>query len=93
MDKTYCKMLSVVAALWGMVCADVVAAPDEKPVMTWIDSTYIKVEMPLCAGGVEVKSDYRIIVTPRLVGEDGNETVLPAVEFAGKRNRKYNEAK
>lgn len=27
MDKTYCKMLSVVAALWGMVCADVVAAP------------------------------------------------------------------
>lgn len=91
MDKTYCKMLSVVAALWGMVCADVVAAPDEKPVMTWIDSTYIKVEMPLCAGGVEVKSDYRIIVTPRLVGEDGNETVLPAVEFAGKRNRKYND--
>ena len=91
MDKTYCKMLSVVAALWGMVCADVVAVFDKKPVMTWIDSTYIKVEMPLCADGVEVKSDYRIIVTPRLVGEDGNETVLPAVEFAGKRNRKYND--
>lgn len=57
--------------------------------MVWQDSTLLTVSFPLSTGDVHVRSDYRLIVTPRLCGADGQSISLNAVEFAGKRNQKY----
>lgn len=55
--------------------------------LEWQDSTRLNLRFPLSAGDVRVKSDYRLVVTPRLVGADGNSLELEPVSFAGHRNR------
>lgn len=65
-----------------------IAAPEN--VVEWRDSSAIRLKFDVAAGG-EVRSDYRIVATPVVKGDDGNALVLPSVEFAGKRNRKYAE--
>ena len=57
----------------------------------WHDSTRLALRFPLSAGDVPVKSDYRLVVTPCLVGADGQTIELNPVEFAGKRNRRAND--
>ncbi len=69
--------------------AGVAAAATDTVGLTWQDSTYLRAVFPVTAGG-EVKSDFRIIAVPSLVSE-GDTLQLSSVEFAGKRNRKYND--
>ena len=59
--------------------------------LTWTDSTSIEVRLELSAGDASIKGNRRLIVTPRIVGQDGNQVALPQVEFAGRQNRKYND--
>ena len=69
--------------------AGVAAAATDTVGLIWQDSTYLRAVFPVTAGG-EVKSDFRIIAVPSLVSE-GDTLQLSSVEFAGKRNRKYND--
>ena len=59
--------------------------------LTWTDSTSIEVRLTLTAGEADIKGNRRLVVTPRIVGQDGGERVLPQVEFAGRQNRKFND--
>lgn len=57
--------------------------------LSWQDSTQLKVAFSVAAGDVEITSDDRLILTPRLTTKAGDTLMLPPVELAGKRNRRY----
>ena len=57
--------------------------------MEWTDSTKLALDFMLTPGDVEVKTNYRLIMTPRIVGENGDTLSLPDVEFAGAEARRY----
>lgn len=63
--------------------------PTGEPVLSWQDSTQLKVAFSVAAGDVEITSDDRLILTPRLTTKAGDTLTLPPVELAGKRNRRY----
>ena len=63
--------------------------PTGEPVLSWQDSTQLKVAFSVAAGDVEITSDDRLIVTPRLTTKAGDTLTLPPVELAGKRNRRF----
>ena len=63
--------------------------PTGEPVLSWQDSTQLKVAFSVAAGGVDITSDDRLILTPRLTTKAGDTLTLPPVELAGKRNRRY----
>ncbi len=85
------KHIIVMVAAAGCA-AGASAAPADSVKMEWQDSTYLHVSVPVTAGEGKVKSDFRVMVTPAIVsGEDTLQ--LRMVEFAGKRNRKYNDRK
>lgn len=63
--------------------------PTGEPVLSWQDSTQLKVAFSVAAGDVEITSDDRLILTPRLTAKSGDTLTLPPVELAGKRNRRY----
>lgn len=69
------------------LCAAPLAAPADSVRLEWQDSTRLNLRFPLSAGDVRVKSDYRLVLTPRLVGADGSSLELEPVAFAGRRNR------
>lgn len=73
------------AAAWA------VPGPVDGPALQWNDSTSISVHLTLTAGGAEFRGNRRLVVTPSIVGQDGNSRALPQVEFAGRQNRKYND--
>lgn len=73
------------------VSANADVMPADSLYFSWTDSTMLTVRMPLDAGGQEIRRNTRLIVTPVIAGEDGNSKTLPAVEFATRRNRKYND--
>ena len=60
--------------------------PTGEPVLSWQDSTQLKVAFSV---DVEITSDDRLILTPRLTTKAGDTLTLPPVELAGKRNRRY----
>lgn len=82
-------LLMVAAIVSHSAAATVV--PADSLYMRWTDSTSLTVQLSLDAGDEDIRRNTRLIVTPRIVGEDGNSKVLPAVEFATRRNRKYND--
>ena len=63
--------------------------PTGEPVLSWQDSTQLKVAFSVAAGDVDITSDDRLILTPRLTTKAGDTLTLPPVELAGKRNRRY----
>ena len=63
--------------------------PTGEPVLSWQDSTQLKVAFSVAAGDVEITSDDRLILTPRLTTKAGDTLALPPVELAGRRNRRY----
>lgn len=77
----------------GLMAAGTSAAvvPTDSLYLRWTDSTLLTVSVPIDANGVEIRRNTRLIVTPVITGEDGNSKTLPAVEFATRRNRKYND--
>lgn len=83
------------AAAMTLAAAAVAYAAVPGPVggraLTWTDSTSIEVRLTLTAGEADIKGNRRLVVTPRIVGQDGGERVLPQVEFAGRQNRKFND--
>lgn len=88
------KNLRYIWAVLTFCCASSVVYPSattrpDSVRLVWQDSTALTVSFPLSTGDVRVRSDYRLIVTPRLCGADGQSLSLNAVEFAGKRNQKY----
>ena len=73
---------------------DALSRPDngllsDEVIMEWQDSTRLKVAFPLTAGDVYLTTDDRLVVTPVVCSASGQEMALPAVEFAGKRNKRY----
>lgn len=66
-------------------------AAEASEAIQWQDSTVLRLKFDVTAGTEQLKSDYRIIVTPRVEDDKGNAIELGQVEFAGKRNRKYND--
>ena len=59
--------------------------PTGEPVLSWQDSTQLKVAFSVAAGDVEITSDDRLILTPRLTTKAGDTLALPPVELAGRR--------
>lgn len=57
--------------------------PTGEPVLSWQDSTQLKVAFSVAAGDVEITSDDRLILTPRLTTKAGDTLTLPPVELAG----------
>ena len=68
-----------------------VALPTDSLSIVWQDSTQLHISFPLSAGDTHPGSDYRLFVTPRLCSASGDTLSLGTVEFAGTRNRKYND--
>lgn len=67
------------------------AIPVDSAAIKWNGSDSLTVSFPLTSEGVEIRRNTRLIVTPRLSDGEGNEIMLPQVEFATRRNRKYND--
>lgn len=67
------------------------ALPTDSIRIVWQDSTQLHISFPLNAGDARPGSDYRLFVTPRLCSASGDTLSLGTVEFAGTRNRKYND--
>lgn len=55
----------------------------------WSDSTRLVLGFKIHAGDATIKSNYRLIAMPRIVGEEGQTLDMPPVEFSGKKARKY----
>lgn len=55
--------------------------PTGEPVLSWQDSTQLKVAFSVAAGDVEITSDDRLILTPRLTTKAGDTLTLPPVEL------------
>ena len=51
--------------------------PTGEPVLSWQDSTQLKVAFSVAAGDVEITSDDRLILTPRLTTKAGDTLTLP----------------
>ena len=51
--------------------------PTGEPVLSWQDSTQLKVAFSVAAGDVEITSDDRLILTPRLTTKVGDTLTLP----------------
>lgn len=79
----------VVAAVAAPLMAD--GLPSDSVRVKWTEDKTLNINMTLDAGGYVPKRNTRVIVTPVLTGEDGNSKTLPAVEFATRRNRRYND--
>lgn len=65
------------------------ALPVDSVTLAWHDSTALHLQFTVLAGQ-ELKSDYRVIATPVLQGDSG-AVYFETIEFAGKRNKKYND--
>lgn len=65
--------------------------PVDSVAIKWNGSDSLTVSFPLTSESVEIRRNTRLIVTPRLSDGEGNEIMLPQVEFATRRNRKYND--
>ena len=82
---------------WGQrpcACLPVRCRPNrwcrrENPCCRGRTSTQLKVAFSVAAGDVEITSDDRLILTPRLTTKAGDTLTLPPVELAGERNRRY----
>lgn len=85
------KLAMFMTAGFVTASANAEVIPADSLYLRWTDSTSLTVSMPLDADGQEIRRNTRLIVTPVLVGEDGNSKTLPTVEFATRRNRKYND--
>ena len=66
---------------------------DNMPVLEWQGSDTLHVRFVLAAGQTKVKSAYRVVAVPSLVSAASDTLTWPidTVEFAGRRNRKYND--
>lgn len=71
--------------------AGAMALPADSISIVWKDSTQLEISFPLSAGDARPGSDYRLLVTPRLCSTGGDTLNLSTVEFAGTRNKKYND--
>lgn len=85
------KNLMFVAAGMTALSAGATVVPADSLAVRWNGSESVTVNMSLDAGGETLRRNSRVILTPQLVGADGNVVTLPAVEFATRRNRKYND--
>lgn len=81
----------LVAAATVAAASNASVNPTDSLSLRWMDDDSLTVSMKLDAGGQKIRRNTRVIVTPKLVGEDGNSKSLPAIEFATRRNRKYND--
>ena len=68
------------------------ARADNMPVLEWQGRDTLHVRFQLTAGTVSLKPDYRVVAMPGIVSA-ADTCLLPldTVEFAGRRNRKYND--
>lgn len=57
------------------------------------DSTHLSVRFSVTDGHISLSANERLIVQPFLCAPDGHEMSLPALEFSGKRTRKYFDRK
>ncbi len=66
---------------------------DNMTVLEWQGSDTLHVRFVLAAGQTKVKSAYRVVAVPSLVSAASDTLTWPidTVEFAGRRNRKYND--
>ena len=81
----------ILSLLLCLVPACAVALPTDSLSIVWKDSTQLQISFPLSAGDARPGSDYRLFVTPRLCSAGGDTLNLSTVEFAGTRNKKYND--
>ena len=79
--------LALLCGMWPGT--EVRAAQADSVRVAWTDSTLLTVAFPVSAEGAALRSDYRLIVTPYICGDDGHELELSPVEFAGKRKLRY----
>lgn len=83
------NILYTCLAMAALHCMPSRAAESDSLRMEWTDSTKLALDFMLTPGDVEVKTNYRLIMTPRIVGENGDTLSLPDVEFAGAEARRY----
>ena len=81
----------ILPLLLCLVPACAMALPTDSLSIVWKDSTQLQISFPLSAGDARPGSDYRLFVTPRLCSAGGDTLNLSTVEFAGTRNKKYND--
>ena len=81
----------ILSLLLCLAPACAMALPTDSLSIVWKDSTQLQISFPLSAGDARPGSDYRLFVTPRLCSAGGDTLNLSTVEFAGTRNKKYND--
>ena len=69
------------------------ALADDTTLLEWQGCDSLHVRFQLTAGRVDLKPDYRVVAMPGIVsaGSDTLAWPLDTVEFAGRRNKKYND--
>ena len=69
------------------------ALADDTTLLEWQGRDSLHVRFQLTAGRVDLKPDYRVVAMPGIVsaGSDTLAWPLDTVEFAGRRNKKYND--
>lgn len=65
--------------------------PTDSLALKWMGEDSLRIGISLTSGVDDIKRNTRIIVTPVIAGDDGNSVTLRQIEFATKRNRKYND--
>lgn len=81
----------ILSLLLCLASTTAMALPTDSIRIVWQDSTQLHISFPLNAGDARPGSDYRLFITPRLCSASGDTLSLGTVEFAGTRNRKYND--
>lgn len=83
---------TAVAIALLLACPSSARAVADTARIAWKDSTQLLLSFPVRTGDdARVGSDYRLFVTPCLSSEEGDTLLLPPIEFAGRRNKKYND--
>ena len=65
------NILYTCLAMAALHCLPSRAAESDSLRMEWTDSTKLALDFMLTPGDVKVKTNYRLIMTPRIVGENG----------------------